>query len=64
MGVIGPPRDYLYAAVYPEWMVFAQGVAPILADAATYIAIVALGHAVMWLVAGPAHEGTSSRDVA
>ena len=56
VGVIGPPRDYLYASIYPEWMVFAQGVAPILADAATYIAIVALGHAVMWLVAGPARR--------
>ena len=42
MGVIGPPRDYLYTAIYPEWMVFAQGVAPNLADAATYVAIVAL----------------------
>jgi hypothetical protein len=63
VGVIGPPRDYLYAAIYPEWMVFAQGVSPIVADAAAYIAIVALGHAVMWLVAGPAREGIRSRDV-
>ena len=51
--VIGPPRDYLIAAKYPEWMVFAPGVAPILADAATYVGIVAVGHAVMRLVAGP-----------
>ena len=63
VGVIGPPRDYLYAAIYPEWMVFGQGISPILADAATYIGIVALGHAVMWLVAGPAREGTFSRGV-
>lgn len=61
VGVIGPPRDYLYAAIYPEWMVFAHGVAPILADAATYVAIVALGHAVMWRVAGPARQDTRSR---
>ena len=54
VAIIGPPRDYLYAAKYPEWMVFAQGIAPILADAATYVGIVALGHAVMRLVAGPA----------
>ena len=53
-GVIGPPRDYLYTSIYPKWMVFAHGVAPILADAATYVAIVALGHAVMRLVSGPA----------
>ena len=54
VAIIGPPRDYLYAAKYPEWMVFAQGIAPILADAATYVGIVAIGHAVMRLVAGPA----------
>jgi uncharacterized membrane protein (DUF2068 family) len=54
--VIGPPRDYLIAAMFPKWMVFAPGVAPILADAATYAGIVALGHAVMRLIAGPASE--------
>ena len=47
VAIIGPPRDYLYAATFPEWMVFAPGVAPILADAAAYVGIVALGHAVM-----------------
>lgn len=56
VGVIGPPRDYLYAAIHPEWMVFAKGVAPILADAAAYLAMVAVGHAVMWLVAGSARS--------
>ena len=53
VAVIGPPRDYLIAATFPKWMVFAAGVAPILADAATYLGMVALGHAVMFLVAGP-----------
>ncbi len=52
--VIGPPRDYLVAATFPEWMVFAPGVAPILADAATYLGMMALGHILMRLVAGPA----------
>src|SRR5258708_18419660 len=56
VAIIGPPRDYLYAAKYPAWMVFAPGVAPILADAATYIGIVAIGHAVMRLVAGPSRK--------
>ena len=56
VAIIGPPRDYLYAAKYPEWMVFAPGVAPILADAAVYVGIVALGHAVMRLVAGPSRN--------
>jgi len=54
--IIGPPRDYLYAAKYPAWMVFAPGVAPILADAAAYVGIVAIGHAVMRLIAGPSRR--------
>ncbi len=61
VGVIGPPRDYLFAAVHAEWMVFAPGVAPILADAATYVGIVALGHAVMRFVSGPARESRLAR---
>ena len=56
VAIIGPPRDYLIAATFPKWMVFAPGVAPILADAAIYVGIVALGHAVMRLLAGPACE--------
>lgn len=62
VGVVGPPRDYLYAAIYPEWMVFARGVAPVLADAATYVAIVAVGHAVMRLVSGPARGSRLARE--
>ena len=54
VAIIGPPRDYLIAAMFPKWMVFAPGVAPIVADAATYVGVVALGHAVMRLIAGPA----------
>lgn len=53
VAIIGPPRDYFYAMKFPEWMVFAPGVVPIIADAATYVGIVAIGHAVMRLVAGP-----------
>jgi hypothetical protein len=53
VAIIGPPRDYLYAMKFPEWMVFAPGVAPIIADCLAYIGIVAIGHAVMYLVAGP-----------
>jgi hypothetical protein len=56
VAIIGPPRDYLYAAKFPEWMVFAPGIAPIIADALAYIGIVAIGHVVMRLVAGPARE--------
>jgi len=61
VAIIGPPRDYLFARTFPAWMVFAPGVAPILADAATYVGIVALGHAVMRLVAGPASEDRLAR---
>jgi len=50
--IIGPPRDYLIATMFPKWMVFAPGVGPILADGATYAGIVILGHAVMRLIAG------------
>ena len=53
VAIIGPPRDYLIAATFPQWMVFAPGIAPILADAATYVGIVAIGHAMMRLIAGP-----------
>jgi hypothetical protein len=61
VAIIGPPRDYLIAAMFPKWMVFAPGFAPILADAATYVGIVALGHAVMRLIAGPASEDRLAR---
>jgi hypothetical protein len=59
--VIGPPRDYLYAAMFPKWMVFGPGVAPIFADGATYFGIVVLGHAVMRVVAGRAKNDRLAR---
>jgi hypothetical protein len=52
--VIGPPRDYMIASVYPEWIVFTPGLTPIIAVSVTYVGVVALGHAIMRLVAGPA----------
>ncbi len=61
VAIIGPPRDYMYAAMFPEWMVFAPGALPVIADAVAYIGIVALGHAVMRLIAGPAREDRLSR---
>jgi hypothetical protein len=56
VAIIGPPRDYLYAVKFPEWGVFAPGVPPIIADSLVYIGIVAIGHAVMRVVAGPSRE--------
>ena len=59
--IIGPPRDYLIAAKFPSWMVFAPGIAPMLADAATYAAMVFVGHDVMRLIAGPARRDLLAR---
>jgi hypothetical protein len=56
VALIGPPRDYLIASKYPGWMVFTSGVTPIFADAAAYVGIIVLGHAVMRFVAGPSHK--------
>jgi hypothetical protein len=61
VAVIGPPRDYLIAATFPKWMVFAPGVIPILLDAATYVGMVAVGHAMMRFIAGPASEDQLAR---
>ena len=61
VAVIGPPRDYLIAATFPAWMFFAPGAAPILADAAAYVGIVTLGHALMRFIAGPAREDQLAR---
>jgi len=64
VAVLGPPRDYLYAATFPKWMVFSPGVMPILADSMTYIGILAVGHAFMRLVAGPARADRLARATA
>ncbi len=61
VAVIGPPRDYLIVAAFPQWMVFAPGITPVLADAATYVGMVALGYAVMHLIAGPAQADRLAR---
>jgi hypothetical protein len=53
VAVIGPPRDYLIARSFPEWMVFSPGFIPILVDAMTYVGMIALGYAAMRSVAGP-----------
>ena len=54
--VVGPLRDYIVAANYPQWIEFAPGVAPVLAVGAIYAVIVGVGHALMRLVAGPSGE--------
>jgi hypothetical protein len=52
--IIGPPRDYAFAAVFPNWIAFSPGIAPVLAVATIYVLLVVVGHAVMRMVAGPA----------
>jgi hypothetical protein len=61
VAIIGPPRDYFIAARFPSWMVFSPGFAPVLADSVTYMGIVALGHAVMHAVSGPARGDRLAR---
>jgi hypothetical protein len=61
VAVIGPPRDYLYMRLFPEWGSYGPGVAPILAISATYVIVVLVGHGVMRLVAGPAGEDRLAR---
>jgi uncharacterized membrane protein len=59
--IIGPPRDYLYLRLFPEWGSDGPGIAPVLALSATYVVLVLVGHGVMRLVAGPADEDRLAR---
>jgi hypothetical protein len=52
--LIGPARDYQFAAMFPDWIAFSPGVAPILVIATIYALLVVVGHAVMRMVSGPA----------
>jgi hypothetical protein len=54
--IVGPPRDYAFAAQFPNWIVFSPGMASIFAVAVTYALWIALGHGVMRLVAVPARS--------
>ncbi|HTG29508.1 MAG TPA: hypothetical protein VK818_14920 [Methylomirabilota bacterium] len=59
--VIGPPRDYGIAAVFPDWIVFSPGITPVLAVATIYALLVVVGHSVMRFVAGPAKDDSLAR---
>lgn len=54
--VIGPVRDYQVAKIFPSWIAFSPGIAPILAIALIYSALIVVGHAVMRTVSGPARN--------
>lgn len=53
--VIGPARDYQVAAMFPDWIAFSPGIAPVLAVDTFYALLVVVGHAVMRMVSGTAH---------
>jgi hypothetical protein len=59
--VVGTLRDYLYAAKYPHWIVFAPGSLNVLVDAACWAGLAALAYAVMRLVAGPVRDDPLAR---
>jgi hypothetical protein len=59
--VIGPVRDYQVAAMFPGWIAFSPGIAPILAVATIYALLVVVGHAVMRIVSGPSQADSFSR---
>ena len=52
MASYGPVRDYL-GAVATDAIVFGPGLVPVLADAASWVTLIAVGQAGMWLIAGP-----------
>jgi hypothetical protein len=58
---IGPPRDYWITAMFPAWMTFAPGIAPILADATLYALLVVAGHVIMLIVVGPPQRDLLAR---
>jgi hypothetical protein len=59
--VIGPLRDYRVAAMFPAWIAFSPGLAPILAVATIYALLVVMGHAVMRIFSGPAQRDSLAR---
>jgi hypothetical protein len=64
VAVIGPLRDYQVAAIFPDWIAFSPGIAPILAVATIYALLVVVGHAAMRIVSGPAQRDSFARRLA
>jgi hypothetical protein len=54
VSIIGPPRDYAFAARYPDLMIFGPGFSPIAGNAAAYLFTMVLMLLVMRLISGPA----------
>jgi hypothetical protein len=47
--------------MFPGWITFSPGIAPVLAVATFYALLVAVGYAVMRIVSGPAQGDSFSR---
>jgi hypothetical protein len=61
LAVLGPFRDRWYMRTFPEWGSYGPGMAPMLAISATYVTMIALGHTIMDLVAGPSRGSPLAR---
>jgi hypothetical protein len=61
VAVLGPIRDSLYMARFPEWGAYSPGVSPLFAISAAYVLLGILGHGLMRLVAGPARADRLAR---
>ena len=59
--ILGTLRDYRVAAWFPQFIVFAPGMATVIVDAACWAGLLALALGVMRLVAGPARSDSLAR---
>ena len=59
--IVGPPRDYMYMRYFPEWGHYGPGIAPYIAISGAYVILIAVGHGVMRLVAGPSSANSLAR---
>lgn len=59
--LIGPPRDYSIAAMFPGWISYAPGLLPVVAVGSIYALLVIVGHGGMRLAAGPARVDSLAR---
>lgn len=61
IAILGPLRDSLYMAKFPEWGSYAPGLAPMLAISVAYLVLGIVGHGLMRLIAGPADRDQLAR---
>ena len=61
LAILGTVRDYQWAARFPELIVFAPGMVPVLIDAACWVSLAALAQIVMRWIAGPVDRDALAR---